>query len=116
MDDSPSPKRSASRFEPRIAGMLCYVLGFITGLLLLTIEKDNRFVKFHALQSIFASAAVIVTQLLLGGIPIIGWLFGLLLAPAALILWLACMLLALQGRWFKLPVIGDLAERHAQRF
>ncbi|CAM4302475.1 DUF4870 domain-containing protein [Paenibacillus tarimensis] len=116
MNDSPSSKRRVPRFEPRIAAMLCYVLGFITGLLLLTIEKDSRFVKFHALQSIFASTAIIVTQLLLGGIPIIGWLIGLLLAPAALILWLACMLLALQGQWFKLPLIGDLAERHAQRY
>ncbi|GGE00477.1 DUF4870 domain-containing protein [Paenibacillus nasutitermitis] len=111
-----SPDSSSTGLDPKIAGLLCYLGWFVTGILFLILEKKSRFVKFHAMQSIFISVVLIVINIVLGFIPVLGWLIGLLLTPASLILWIVLMLLALQGRWFKLPVIGDYAEDQAARF
>ncbi|WP_314000556.1 DUF4870 domain-containing protein [uncultured Paenibacillus sp.] len=109
----PYVPKSSTGLDPKLVGLLCYLLGFVTGILFLAIEKDSKFVKFHALQSTLLSLSLIVIHSVLGFIPIIGWLLGLILGPLTLILWFACMLLAVQGRFFKLPLIGDLAERQA---
>ncbi|AJY77637.1 DUF4870 domain-containing protein [Paenibacillus beijingensis] len=110
------PDPSSTGLNPRIAGLICYVLGFVSGFALLMMEKKSRFVKFHAMQSILVSAVFITANLLLGVLPFIGWLIGLLLAPAAFLLWIGLMLAALQGRWARLPVIGDIAERMADQY
>ncbi|MFD0716147.1 DUF4870 domain-containing protein [Paenibacillus sp. GCM10027626] len=110
------PDRSSTGIDPRIVGLLCYFGLFITGLLFLAIEKQSRFVKFHALQSILVSVAFVIINIVLGIVPIIGVIISIILAPISFVLWIALMLLALQGRWFKLPYIGDLAERQSQQF
>jgi uncharacterized membrane protein len=110
----PEGTKSSTGLDTRTAALLTYVLGFITGIIFLTIEKDSRFVKFHAMQSILISVALLVINLVLGFIPVIGWIVGILLVPLSFILWIACMLLALQGKLFKLPVVGDIAERQSR--
>lgn len=111
-----------SGLAPNVAGALAYVLGPVTGLLFLVIEKQNRFVRFHAAQSIAVSlvwvAASIVLAVLgaiLAVIPIIGWLVGLLLTLAlglsGFVLWVMLMLRAFQGREWEVPVIGAQARR-----
>lgn len=111
-----APDRSSTGIDPKIVGLLCYLGVFVTGLLFLALEKRSTFVKFHAMQSIMLSLALLIINIVLGFIPIIGWFLGGLLAPLSFILWIALMLLALQGRWFKLPIIGDIAERQAAKF
>ncbi|WP_219834664.1 DUF4870 domain-containing protein [Paenibacillus sp. R14(2021)] len=110
------PDPSSTGIDPKVVGLLCYVGCFITGILFLAIEKKSAFVKFHAMQSVIVFVTVFVLNIVLGFIPFIGWFLGLLLAPLAFILWIVCMLLALQGKWFKLPIIGDYAEQQASKF
>lgn len=111
-----NPDPSSTGLDPKVAGLLCYLLGFITGIVFLALEKQSRFVKFHALQSIAISVVLILINLILGFIPIIGLIVTFILTPLSFILWIALMLLALQGKMFKLPIIGDWVESQAGRF
>lgn len=95
--------KSSTGLEENVAGLLCYVAGWITGLIFFLIEKDSKFVKFHAMQSIITFGACVI----LGFIPVIGWIIWIL----ALVLWILLMVKAYQGQKFKLPLIGDLAEK-----
>jgi len=95
--------KSSTGLEENVAGLLCYVAGWVTGLIFFLIEKDSKFVKFHAMQSIITFVAVVI----LAFIPVINWVIGIL----ALVLWILLMIKAYQGEKFKLPVIGDLAEK-----
>lgn len=110
------PDGSSTGLDPKVAGLLCYLGGFITGIIFLVLEKKSRFVKLHAVQSIVVSAALIVLSILLSFIPVIGWLLGILLGPISFILWIGLMLLTLQGKLNKLPVIGDWSEQQANKF
>src|SRR5690625_1325708 len=56
---------SESGLEQNIAGMLCYVVGFVTGIIFLLIEKENRFVRFHAFQSTIISSALLIINIIL---------------------------------------------------
>ncbi|MFD0961785.1 DUF4870 domain-containing protein [Paenibacillus chungangensis] len=117
MEPTPvNPEPSSTGLDPKVAGLLCYLLGFITGIIFLVVEKQSRFVKFHALQSIAVSVILIALNLVLSFIPFIGALFALILTPIGFILWIALMLLALQGKQFKLPVIGNWVEEQARKF
>jgi uncharacterized membrane protein len=95
--------KSSTGLEENVAGLLCYVVGWITGLIFFLIEKDSKFVKFHAMQSIITFGACTI----LSFIPIVNWFIGIV----ALVLWILLMIKAYQGEKFKLPVIGDLAEK-----
>ncbi len=88
-----------------------YLLGFITGVIFLLVEKDSKFVRFHAMQSTIAFGGMFVANIVLGFIPILGWLIGLILSFAAFIFWIVCMWKAFQGEMYKVPYIGDLAEK-----
>lgn len=105
------PSKTSSGLDENLAGLLTYLVGFITGIIFLLIEKDSRFVRFHALQSIFVSAGLFVLNIILSFLPIIGLGISLLIAPLAFILWIFLMIQAYQGKWFKLPVIGDMVEK-----
>jgi uncharacterized membrane protein len=107
--------KSSTGMEENIAGLLTYVLGLVTGIIFLIVEKDSKFVRFHAFQSILISAAFIVVNMVLGFIPIIGWILSLLLSPIGFILWLVLLYQAYQGKWFKLPVIGNIAEEQSNK-
>ncbi len=95
--------KSSTGLEENIAALLSYVAGWVTGLIFFLIEKDSRFVKFHAMQSIITFVAVFI----LSWIPFLNIVVGIL----ALVLWILLMVKAYQGEKFKLPVIGDLAEK-----
>ena len=105
-------EKTSTGMEQNIAGLLCYVLGWITGLIFYLIEKDNKFVRFHAMQSIVVFGALTVVSIILGVIPVIGWIIGWLLGVLALILWIVLMVKAYQNQWYKLPIAGDFAEKH----
>lgn len=88
-----------------------YLLGFITGVIFLLVEKQSKFVRFHAMQSTVLFGGIFVINIALGFIPILGWLAGLLLSLAAFILWIVCMWKAFQGEMYKAPIVGDIAEK-----
>ncbi len=107
-----------------VAGLLCYVLGWVTGLIFFLIDK-RPFVRFHAAQSMVVFGALHLLGIALGwifgfGFHFGGWTgfsFGLLLARivnlVTLVLWILCMLNASQGKRFKVPFAGDIAEGFA---
>ncbi len=100
--------------EQNLEGLLCYVLGWITGIIFLLLEKENKFVRFHAIQSIAVFGAITVIAIILGFIPIIGWILGYLIGALAFILWVVLMVKAYQGQKYKLPWAGDFAEKQLQ--
>jgi uncharacterized membrane protein len=106
--------KTSTGMEQNLAGLLCYVLGWITGIIFLLLEKDNRFVRFHAIQSIVVFGAFTVLEIILGFIPVIGWILTSLLGLLAFILWIVLMVQAYGGKMYKLPVAGDIAERNSK--
>ncbi|MBI4497159.1 MAG: DUF4870 domain-containing protein [Chloroflexi bacterium] len=118
---------SGTGLDPRVAGVLCYPLSVVTGVLFLVLEKHDRFVRFHAWQSILlfiAYLGVYTVVNVLGNIlsilPFIGtalWalsrtisgLLGLVLVGVSVFL----MVKAYQRERYKLPYLGDVAERNA---
>ncbi len=106
--------KCSSGMQPNLAALLSYLLGFITGILFyFFLEKENKFVRFHAMQSIVVSAAFFVAQIILGMIPILGWALSFLVAIGGFILWILLMIKAYQGEYYKLPYAGDIAEKNS---
>jgi uncharacterized membrane protein len=97
--------------DANVAAALSYALGWITGLLFLLTEPQNRFVRFHAMQSTIVFLALSVGCVLLQAIPILGLLIAVFLViPLSAVLWLLLMFKAYQGEMFKLPIAGEIAE------
>lgn len=105
--------KSSTGLEENVAGLLCYVLGWVTGLVFFLIEKDSKFVRFHAMQSLIVFGVLCIAIIVVGWIPIIGWGISGLISLLALVLWIILMIKAYQGEKFKLPWAGDLAEKQA---
>jgi uncharacterized membrane protein len=103
-------ERSSTGMDANVAAALSYVLGFITGIVFMVVEKESRFVKFHAMQSIVTFGALWVIMFVVSQLPFIGWMLYLLLVPLSFVLWLVLILKAYQGEKFKIPVAGDIAE------
>ena len=104
--------KTSTGMNQNIAGMLCYLAGWITGLIFFLIEKENTFVRFHAMQSMITFGGLTVLFMVLRFIHIIGWMLFPVLGLAQVVLWILLMVKAYQGDRFKLPVIGDLAEKN----
>ena len=105
---------SSTGLEPNIAGPLCYLLGVISAVAFLILEKRDHEVRFHAYQSLATFGGLFVLSAAAGVVPLIGALVVTLLTPIGLILWIVLMLKAYQGQRFKLPVVGDWAEDQAR--
>ncbi len=103
-------EKTASGFQANMAAALSYLVGFLTGIIFLLVEKDNRFVRFHAMQSTIFFAGVVIVDVLLQVIPIIGFLVVIFIViPASAIVWLLMMYKAYQGEEYKLPLVGQWA-------
>ena len=109
---TPAGETSSTGLDANLAAGLAYLAGFVTGIVLLVIEKKSRFVRFHAMQSTVFFVAVLVVSVMLNSIPLLGaFLYAFLLFPAVVIIWLVLMFKAYNGEHFKLPVAGDFAEK-----
>jgi uncharacterized membrane protein len=108
-------EKSSTGLDANLAAMLCYAVGWVTGLIFFVLEKDSRFVKFHAMQSIVVWLAAAVIWYMLMMIPIIGWMLSFPMFLGCLILWILLMVKAYNGEKFKLPVVGDFAEQQAAK-
>jgi uncharacterized membrane protein len=126
--------KSSTGLDENIAATLSYVLNWVSGLVFFLIEKDSRLVRFHGMQSILLTvvAAVIFIVLWIVWIVIavittqlpglIGTLFNLIIVLVWIVFWLAiviawvmCLIKAYQSQYFKLPVIGNLAEKFSAK-
>jgi len=112
-----------SGLEENVAGLLCYVLGWVTGLIFFLIDK-RPFVKFHAAQSILMSVAIIVVYFAIGiifamlhfmSMGFLALAFYPLLGLLVFALWIFMMYKAYLHEKFKLPLIGDIAENMANK-
>ncbi len=117
---------TSTGMDEKTAAVLSYLLGWVTGLIFFFIES-NKFVKFHAMQSILAFGSISVVLMVIGVIQttlratfIMGGsfvllrllgMFSTLLWIGMLILWVILMVKANQGETFKLPIAGDIAEK-----
>ncbi len=109
----------------RTAGWLCYFLGWITGLIFFLLERGNRFVRFHAMQSILFFGAMSILEGIVRSFEVLFNfsyipIFGLGAISGALVLvmlvcWIVLMAVASRGKYYKLPVIGNLAEKIANQ-
>ena len=88
------------------AAALTYVLGWLTGIVFLIIEKDP-FVRFHAMQSTIVFGALTILSFL----PVLGWLLSPILMVLGFVLWLVLIYKAYQGEEFELPVVGEFAKK-----
>ena len=103
--------KTSTGLAENVAGLLCYALGWVSGLIFIMIEQENRFVRFHAMQSIIVFGVLTAANIILGWIPGIGYAITGILWLIGVALWFVLMIKAYQGNRFKLPWSGDLAEK-----
>jgi len=108
-----SAAETSTGLDPDLSGVLCYVLGFVSGLLFVMIEQKNAGVRFHAYQSTVTFLGLFALSLAASILPLIGWIVGIFLPFVTVGLWLFLMFQAFQGVRYKLPVVGDWAEERA---
>lgn len=113
-------KKTSMGLDENVAGALCYVLGFLTGIVFFVMEKDSKFVKFHAVQSIATFLPLMILGWIISSLFwsfTMMWLVGILstmLFIIELVLWIILIMKAYQGEMYKLPIVGDIAEKQAQ--
>jgi uncharacterized membrane protein len=124
---APAPGVTTVGMTSNVAGALCYLVGWITGIIFLVLEpyKRDPFVRFHAFQSIIFSVALMIfsfiwSNLFLGALTL-GFMFSILSLIASLVylgcflFWLFLMYKAYNNESFKIPVIGDWAAKQAAK-
>ncbi|HUD55153.1 MAG TPA: DUF4870 domain-containing protein [Terracidiphilus sp.] len=111
---APSQPGAQSGLSDNAAGALAYVT-IIPAIIFLIVEPYNKnsYIRFHSWQSIFLGIAFVAIHIVLGIIPLIGWLVLMLLDLGFLVLWIVVILKALKGERFRLPVIGKYAAQQA---
>jgi uncharacterized membrane protein len=122
----PPPIVAASgQMDEKLAGLLCYVFGWVTGIIFYLIDK-RPFVRFHAAQSVVVFGSIAILYIVLGmfvgaslfagglagaGSFSIGFLLYPILGLVAFVLWILLMVKAYQGQKFRVPIAADLAEK-----
>jgi len=111
----PADLTGGTGLRENVAGLLCYSIGWLTGIVFLLIDK-RPYVRFHALQSVivFGTLNMIQGSAFFGIGSAIDWRVGLLISGVFVLLificWILCMVKAYNGERFKLPFAGDMAE------
>jgi uncharacterized membrane protein len=108
---APTDTGTSTGLSPNIAGLLCYVAGWITGIIFFVLEQRNKFVRFHAAQSIVVFGIITVAGIILGLIPVVGVAFSSIIGIIGFIVWIIMIVKASSGEWYKLPWAGDVAEK-----
>jgi len=122
----PPTAQDQGGLQPNVAGALCYLFGFITGIIFLVLEPHNRnpVVRFHAFQSIFLNVAMIAYAILYGiffmvmafvlhALALLLWPINLIIWLCIFVLWLVLMFKAYSGTPLVLPIIGPIAKKQA---
>jgi len=128
---STKPAETSIGLSANVAGLLCYVGGWISGIVFLVIEKKSKFVKFHAWQSIMTFGVLTVAQIIVSivsgilaaiggatfspGLIAVAGVFGTIIWVLGLVLWIILMIQAGTGKMWKLPWAGNWAEKQASK-
>ena len=118
------PQPTSTGLDQNIAGLLSYVLGPLTGLVFFLLEKENRFVRFHAMQSIVVGIASFafwivfsILSTILAFVPILGWILSAIVGMVAglgfFVLWIVLMVKAFQCEEWEVPVLGKYARQYS---
>ena len=99
-----------------LVAALSYFLGFVTGIVILLVEKENKFIRFHAMQSTLVFGGLFIANALLdlvlrGPLGVLVSPISVLLSLVAVIVWLVSMARAFRGEVFRWPIVGKWAER-----
>lgn len=122
MSNLGSTSTTSTGLASNVAGALAYLLGPITGIVFFLLETEDRFVRFHAAQSItlgillvVASVGLSILGAVLAVIPMMGWLIWMLtsvvLSIGAFVLWLLLIYRAYRGELWEVPFAGQVARR-----
>ena len=122
--------KSSTGLDENVAALLSYIFGWLSGLIFFLMEKDSRLVRFHAMQSILLNVAALILGFILWfvwvfGVIIfasindtLGSLVGIVLGLLLFVFWIGlliavvlCLVKAYQKQYFKLPIIGNFAEK-----
>lgn len=103
--------KTETGLEENLEALLTYVLGWITGIIFLIIEKKSKFVKFHAIQSIIVFGFFTLIWVILASIPFINLVTIPIIALLSLIIWIISMVKAYNYEWFEWPIAGDIAKK-----
>jgi len=106
-----SEQKTALGLSPELTAALAYVFSFVGGIIVLILEKENRFARFHAMQSIFMSVSFLALSVVAGFIPFVGWLVALFIPIVWFIAWVIAIIKSAQGEYYKFPVIGEYADK-----
>ena len=105
---------TASGLDANVAATLAYAVGWVSGLAFLFFEEENKFVRFHAMQSTIVFGGLSLAWMIALSVPILGWIVAfLVIPPVSAVLWLILMYKAYQGERYKVPGVGDFAEQRA---
>jgi uncharacterized membrane protein len=108
-------EKTSTGLQENMAGLLCYVLGWVSGLIFILLENENKFVRFHAVQSIIVFGFLTIIWIPLQLIPPLAFFIGWFIGGISFVLWIVLMVKAYQGVMYKLPIAGDLSERWLSR-
>lgn len=104
--------RTASGLDANVAAALAYAVGWVSGAAFLIFEQENKFVRFHAMQSVIVFGALSLAWIVALSVPFLGLLVAIfVIPPVSAVLWLLLMYKAYRGEHYKLPGAGDLAEQ-----
>ena len=106
-------RKTSTGLDQNVAGLLCYLFGWITGIIFLILEKENSLVRFHAIQSIIVFGFFTVASAAIGWIPIIGDFFSAAIGIIAFVVWIVLMVKASQGEKYKVFIAGDIADKQS---
>jgi uncharacterized membrane protein len=117
-----SSSSETTGMDPKLAGLLAYLVPPITGIIFFLIEKRQAVVRWHAAQSIVFGVAWIalwigatILSMVLSAIPIVGWLIGivlwLVLGLGGFLLWILCLIKGYSGEMWRMPFLAQFADR-----
>ena len=129
-----APAKSSTGLDENVAALLSYIFGWLSGLIFFLIEKDSRLVRFHAMQSLLLNVLVIIVAIVIWVATVVLWLISAqisgflsaIVSIVATLVWVVfgiailiavvmCLVKAFQNQYFKLPVIGNFAEKFSQK-
>jgi len=118
---------SSTGMSANVAGFLCYLAYWVTGIIFVVLEKKSIFVKFHAWQSIMTFGVLTVVQIILAiisaiaaftiapGVAMFAWVLAIIVMVIMLVLWIILMIQAGTGKMWKVPLAGNWAEKQASK-
>jgi uncharacterized membrane protein len=106
-------KKTMLGMTENLEATLCYALSWITGIIFLVLEKENKLVKFHAIQSIIVFLGITVVEIIISVIPGVRAVVNPLLGIASFILWIFLLVKTYQGEKFVVPFAGEIAGKMA---